>query len=249
MGIRFSGNVKFSNTSVRLVEPTVVEVPFTVETFTTAGAGSWVKPTGITEVVVECWGGGGAGGGAQPLRSAGGGGAGGQYAKRTIFYGSAQQTISYTVGASTTGTTGAGATGNDTTWATNVVIAKGGAGGGAGINQGNSTAGIGTTTGGVGDVIIPGENGSEGIYSPDLGLGDFVTGGGGGTGPGYFTSGLIPNTLSGFGGDAVFQVSSGGAPGGNGQNYAGGGGGAVKYSGANQVAGGGAQGVIRISYR
>lgn len=228
----FKGAGLFGNTEVLLSTP---------------GNGSWVKPAGVTSVQVECWGGGGAGGGAAASKSAGAGGASGQYAKKIITYGSAEQTISYTVGASTTGTTGAGATGNDTTWNTNVVVAKGGAGGLAGVGSSSTGDTLGSSVGGIGDLVITGENGSSGIYTPDFGAGDSVSGGGGAVGPGYFGSEII-NNLSGAGGDAFFGVSSGGAVGGNGGNYGAGGGGGCKFTGSNQSGGGGAQGIIRIRY-
>jgi hypothetical protein len=247
MSVTFAGSVRFSNTSVQITED-VIQIPFTEQLFTTTGAGTWVKPAGITEVIVECWAGGGAGGGAPALKSAGGGGAGGYYVKKTIIYGSAQQSISYSVAASVAGGTGAGANGNDTTWQTNVVVAKGGLGGSAGVNQADAPGGSSTVAGNIGDVIIEGNFGSAGTYNADFGFGDSVTGGFAGAGPARFTQ-EITNNLSGLGGDSVFNLSSGGAAGGPGENYAAGGGGGARYSGGNQSGGAGAQGVIRISYR
>jgi hypothetical protein len=42
--------------------------------FTTVGSGSWVKPSGVTRVEIECWGAGGDGNATSPGRRGGGGG-------------------------------------------------------------------------------------------------------------------------------------------------------------------------------
>ena len=49
------------------------------QTFSTAGTATWVCPTGVTQVQIECWGGGGGGGGTSSSANqyTGGGGAGG----------------------------------------------------------------------------------------------------------------------------------------------------------------------------
>lgn len=66
---------------IKYVEPQKV-----VETFTTAGDGSWICPTGVTYIHIECIGGGGAGKSASSPGSAGSGGGGGAYAS-TYFAG------------------------------------------------------------------------------------------------------------------------------------------------------------------
>src|SRR4051812_44259130 len=54
-------------------------------TFNTPGATTWTAPTGVTSVIIECWGGGGAGGGTSSTNGvAGGGGGGGAYTKSTL---------------------------------------------------------------------------------------------------------------------------------------------------------------------
>ena len=54
------------------------------DTFTTAGAGSWVCPAGVTSVTVECWGSGGKGGAGDSGNGAGAGGGGGGYVRATF---------------------------------------------------------------------------------------------------------------------------------------------------------------------
>jgi len=231
--------------------------PFTEQLITATGAGTWTKPTGVTEVIVECWAGGGAGGGCTSVNSGGGGGAGGQYARKFIRYASPSQGISYSIGIGGTGGTGNGGVGEDTTWNTTEVVAKGGAGGTANTGEG----GIATVSGGVGDFVYitdktiggetPFSSGNSGGYTPppaDLAAGG--SGGIGGSSTSYYTSianaGVEYGGSSGNGGSAV---AAGGANGLPGNNYAAGGGGAAKISGANRTGGNGAQGLIRILYR
>jgi hypothetical protein len=239
-------NQLYSAQVVGIIGTPIETRAYTVQTFTTPGAGSWTKPLGVTEVIVECWGGGGAGGGATLNNQAGHGGAGGQYARKTITYGSAQQSISYSVAASVAGTTGNGATGNDTTWDTNVVVAKGGTGGPANSSDITENVPTGSINGGIGDVVFSGfdQNGEAGSTGIPSGQG----GGRGGLGAGSYG---ISGTSFDFGGaGGTFALASTQGVNGNpGENYGGAGGGAAKVSGANRSGGAGAQGLIRISYR
>lgn len=226
---------------------------FTEELITTTGAGTWTKPEGVTQVVVECWAGGGAGGGSTVTNGAGGGGAGGQYARKYIMYSSPSQNISYTVGSGGIGGTGNGASGNDTTWATNLVVAKGGGGGTADIVSELNPLGGGIasdSTNGVGDVVYVASNGFGGYFDPVGAAGAAGTFGGNG---GYCPSNAGPSGLyieySGPGATGVF-VSTGGTNGLPGEAYGGGGGGAARVSsGPSRLGGNGAQGLIRILYR
>ena len=43
--------------------PIWVEPQTVIETFT-SGSGTWTAPTGVTSIIVQCWGGGGGGGSA-----------------------------------------------------------------------------------------------------------------------------------------------------------------------------------------
>lgn len=210
----------------------------TVETFTSSG--TWTVPTGVTSVIVECWGGGGSGGGgANTNYYGGGGGAGGQYSKKTITID--QGSYSYVVGASVVGV-GRGSngnTGNDTTFGSTLVVAKGGAGGKSYANGG--TGGAGSTSNGVGDTVYAGGSGAT--------KGSNYAGGGG---SGAGSSGTGNSSTSSTGASAK---SENGGAGGNGSTassgngidgstYGGGGGGATR----NGTSGAGAQGFIRITY-
>ncbi len=98
-------------------------------TVTFTAPGSWTAPAGVTSVTVEAWGGGGGGGAGTGNPAKGGGGAGGQYAKEvvTVVPGNAYPIIVGLGG--TVGSSAAGGTGGDSTFAATAVVAKGGAGG------------------------------------------------------------------------------------------------------------------------
>src|ERR1019366_6434631 len=63
----------------------------------TGAAQTFIVPTGVTSITVECWGGGGAGGGATVNNAVAGGGSGGAYTKGT-FTVTAGSNITVTVG-------------------------------------------------------------------------------------------------------------------------------------------------------
>lgn len=241
INVTFIGAIKLFLTSSELGNT------FSEQLITTTGAGTWTKPTGVTQVIVECWGGGGSGAGATGTNSGGGGGAAGQYVRKLIIYDSLSSNIPYSVAASVVGTTGDGTTGNDTTWNTNQVVAKGGAPGLAFV-AGNGNPGLVSSTGAVGDIVHLGGNGGDGFFnSPST-----VIGGRGGPGPG--STGDVGNIATEgveYGGRIALniQLQSGGQDGNPGNNYGGGGGGAAKVTGANRSGGNGAQGLIRILYR
>lgn len=215
---------------------------FTEQLITTTGAGSWTKPAGVTQVIVQCFGAGGAGGGATLNGQGGNGGGGGGYAESILSYSSAEQTISYSIGTGGIGSIGTGGTGGDTTWNTNTVIAKGSTGGEANAN------GLGGSTlpGSLGDII---RDGGGGGGSFNDGFGNIGQGSGGASGG---------NTS--FSGQAYLGVDVGGSSlegafttislnGSVGNIYGGGGSAAVKISGINRTGGNGARGAIRLIYR
>lgn len=220
---------------------------FTEQIITTVGSGSWTKPDGVTEVVVECWGGGGAGGGTTVTNNGGGGGAGGQHARRFISYPSAQQSVSYVLGAGGIGVVGNGPSGSSTTWNSTQVIAVGGAGGELG-NALTGNGGVGSTVDGVGDVVYAGGSGGAQIV--------FSAGGPAGSGAGSSQNGN-PATDGPVGpGSQAYEYGGAGANGpftaangSPGNNYGGGGSGGYKPSGPNRSGGNGAQGLIRLIYR
>lgn len=241
--------------SSSVYEPTVT---FTEQVITTTGAGSWTKPAGVTQVIVECLGGGGAGGGVTAIECAGGGGAGGTYARSLINYTSPSISIPYSVAASVAGTTSNGSVGNNTTWNTNVVLASGGNGGEAGtIAQNPGNGGTGTTSTPIGQILYGGGDGFNGAYSLRATL---ASGGGGGGGAGTYKIGNNAGaSVSNIGGDlseefggtggSGTELASSGINGSPGTNYSAGGSGGTKMSGANRSGGAGAQGLIRLIYR
>jgi len=241
---------------------------FTEELLTTTGAGTWTKPSGVTQVIVECWGGGGAGGGASTNNSAGNGAGGGGFARSLFIYQSAQQNISYNIGTGGTGGTGIGPNGQNTTWNSTDVIARGGQGGtgsftgisvefplGGGNVDGLPNIGTITYSGGNGtsistdttNVIQASGPGGAGASSAVGGFDATV-----GSYPGVPfpntppTPGSGRNEYGGTGGDFVGLASLNGLAG---TIYAAGGGGANKTTGANRSGGDGAQGLIRLIYR
>ena len=232
-------------------------ISFTEQLITTTGAGTWTKPLGVTQVIVECWGGGGAGGGCAASLDIGvaAGGAGGQYVRSLMKYTSPSITIPYIVAASTTGTVNSGADGGDTSWNRVDVYAKGGQGGQKAVNitfpaySETSTGGTGTTLGGFGNVVRPGGSGGNGYY---LSFAAIANCGGGGSGAGSVqdgtTSGIDVIEFGGSGsigyGSLITTVN--GSPG---KNYGGGGSGAAGGSTVSATGGTGAQGLIRLIYR
>ena len=244
-----NSSAELASTSLILTSSVSIDTVFTEQLITTTGAGTWTKPAGVTQVIVECWGGGGAGGGVTGNPAGGAGGGGGQYSRKLITYPSASQTISYNVGAGGTGGTGNGPAGGDTTWNTTTVIAKGGTGGTANaITQGvPAVAGVGNAAGSVGDVIYFGGSGADGeIFSgiPQGGQGGYSAGS---TGPG--SSPFFGTPVKEYGGGGGGANSATSANGGTATNYGGGGGGAVTNTITDRTGGNGAQGLIRIIYR
>lgn len=216
-------------------------LPPTVVTITTTGAGTWSKPAGVTSVEVECWGGGGPGGAASTNFNVGGGGAGGQYAKKTITYASGASSISYTVAASFVPGINNATNGNDTNWESGVVVAKGGARGFA--STGGSTRGTGSTSGGVGDIVYAGGNGSAGGANAGAGGGGAGSTGAGGNAS--TTTAGLGKTENGGNGGAGRTTDGIGL---TGNNYGGGGGGGKMSIGQTYVGGTGAKGMIRLTY-
>lgn len=161
----------------------------TTQTFTVSG--TFTVPSGVTEIIAECWGAGGAGGGSTQNNRGGSGGGGGGYCTNS-FTVTPGQSISYTVGSGGTGSTGNGTAGGATSILS--LIANGGGGGGAnrgvagsgGSASGGSTnisGGTGTTggnSGGDGGVGANGGAGGDGATNNNGGDGSTPGGGGGG---------------------------------------------------------------------
>jgi len=207
--------------------------------YTPGQSGNWTAPI-AGEVLVECWGGGGVGGGGNNNNQGGGGGAGGQYAKKTVNVVKGTN-YAYSVAADRAGVgkDTDGPAGYDTSFASTVVKAKGGAGGLCFDNGG--TGGQGSTDSGVGDTVYAGGDGAD---SAD-GYGGGGGGGAGSTGTGNSastsTGGAAKSVNGGAGGDGGVGTSEPGSPG---EDYGGGGGGSTKA----ETSGGGNGGYMKISW-
>lgn len=196
-----------------------------VETFTTPGTGTWVCPSDIQQVTIECWGAGGAGGSAQTIANTylcrAGGGAGGSYAKTTIIN-PTPGSYSYTVGAG--GIAAEQGTfadlsvmscqnGGSTTFNNTTVVAVGGPGGQNGYEAtGTGTGGVAPQTGNTGDVVYYGGNGASATTNVS-----YPGSGGGGGSAGAAGNGENGGT-SGLGPAAGAAGAGGGAIGGTGTN-------------------------------
>ncbi|CCG54114.1 Protein of unknown function precursor; putative adhesin [Flavobacterium indicum GPTSA100-9 = DSM 17447] len=231
----------------------------TVETFNTAGTGSWVCPAGVTSIKVEAWGGGGGGGYARSTnRGAGGGGGGGAYTVSNTIAVVPGTTYYYRVGSGGTGGTAAGTAatpGQSSCFstATNcggtiLASANGGGAGGSVTTNAPGTAGAGGSGGTFTSGSFNGGNGAAGSNGNGGGNG----GGGGGGGAGTTANGGNASVLTGgtgatlYGGNGGNGVNS--SSGNSGLTVGGGGAGGHRMGGIDAAGGNGANGQIIISY-
>jgi hypothetical protein len=189
----------------------------TAQTFTTAGAGTWTKPTGVRYIEVEVVGAGGQGGGDGGGSSAHGGDGGGSggYGRHLMSVGSTPS-INFTIG--TKGSGAADATGNAGTATTfDTCVAGGGSGGSNG--SAGVPAGAGGTTSGCNESNFTGNAGNIGMTGAAKG----GTGGNsffGGSGLGQSGAGAGNAGTQGSGGGGAAQTtgsSNGGGAGGDGE--------------------------------
>jgi hypothetical protein len=224
--------------------------PTSPQTFTTSG--TWTAPDNVTSVTVECWGGGGAGGKATGNPAEGGGGAGGAYAKKVVSV-TPGNTYTVTVGAATGANTGTTVVNGNDSWfgTTGTVIAKGGAGGTAATtNSSNGTGGTGTTTGSIGDTVYAGGSGANGSFSSSL------AGGAGGGGAGDAGAGGNASGNTGGTGGTGTTTSGGAGAGGvadgtagtTGTAPGGGGSGGDANTATDRNGGGGARGLVILTW-
>lgn len=139
------------------------------------------RPPVVSGIAI-CIGGGGHGAGVTGNGSAGGGGAGGQYCIGTLtLTGSTGYAV--VAGNGKAQSTNTRVDGNDSTFATTVVVAKGGLGAEPVLTSGTAGAGAaGSATGGVGDILVAA--GGSGANAASSGS----SGGGGGAGGGDASS-------------------------------------------------------------
>lgn len=213
----------------------------------TAFSGTWVCPSGVVSIAIECYGAGGSGG----INDNGGsngssGGGGGAYSKKNAFTVVPGQSYTYQVGqggVAASGTNSVGHAGDDTWFnSTGTVLAKGGSGGTAGAQPTGAAPG-GAAASGVGDTKHSG--GASGSNNGTVGSGgggpagdsadgsngtfnvppsDGAGGNGGTTSVGTGSAGISnstgrPTTGVGAGSGNVYQASATrtSSPGGNGQ--------------------------------
>lgn len=218
-------------------------------TWSVVGTYTWTAPANVTEIVVRLWGGGGGGGGTlKNTTSKGGGGAGGQYVQKVV---SVIPNTTYTVvaGAGGTANVGNGTTGGDSTFAATTAVAKGGGGGQGFPNNGKpghlALGGLGSTAGGVGDIVYRGGNGSDGTTDATGGAGG---GGAGTTGDGGNAAGNTAGSGTSLNGGSGGQGLASQGDGNAGNVAGGGGGGGYATSRPNSTGGIGADGRVEITY-
>lgn len=209
--------------------------------FTSSGTFSKASYTGLRAVKVMAVGGGGGSGGsattAAGQAATSGAGAGGNYAEKWILAASLASSETVTVGnGGTAGAAGnnAGGTGSTSSFGT-ACIATGGPGGGGAAASSSATGsggGSGDSTGCVGDLIITGQDGSDGRHDAGgLRINDAVGGAAGG-GLGYGRS------------ESNITASAAGL---DGNTYGGGASGSHNQASQTQVAGGvGGKGIVIV---
>lgn len=210
-----------------------------VQTFSTAGAATWTKPSKGNIALIEAWGAGGSGG-KDNVAGGGGGGGGGGYAWRFVLLSSLGATESVSVGtggaARTTNNT-AGQDGTNSTFGS-WLTAKAGKGGGVGASTGGnggadmvSVAAAGGAVNAAGASSLTGGGGGGGPFSntgaPGKTGGDSGHGGGGGGSGGRTVSGGTAGVSAAGGAGGNGAVDSGNAtagtqPGGGGGGSEGG---------------------------
>jgi hypothetical protein len=206
--------------------------------------GTWICPTGVTSVTVQCWGGGGGGGGTNNNTGrSGGGGGGGAFASNNSVAVTAGTTYSIVVGGGGNGGTGAndGANGGNSSFGATLVVAAGGSGGD--YANGNGAGGPGgTLAASTGAVEFAGGNGATGTAGANGGGGGGGAGtAAGGTNGGGTTAGTGGATGGGNGGAGTAVTNGDGA---NGSTFGGGGGGSRR----NGDGGNGAAGQVILSW-
>lgn len=195
-------------------------------------SGTFIQPTGVTEVMVICIGAGGGGGGADTVAPAGGGGGGGAYIKAQVTI-SGNETITVGTGGSGGPTTGDGSTGGNTTFGSKVTAIGGSGGGGPGLGLSKGDPGPGGSGSSTSGLLLLNMDGVDG----DAGNSPVNTGGDGGLqGLASLSTGSHPNPNNGGavnnnGGDGV-NPGDGGGGGGN----------------INSTGGAGAEGICIVIY-
>ncbi len=221
-------------------------------TLTPTSTSPWTVPTGVTSILVQCWGGGGAGGSANSTSTAtirAGGGAGGSYAGSTLTELSSSYVFSVGAGGLAPVSPTAfdheslSGSGGETNFGSGTIIAKGG---GGAKNSHNATA---SNSGGV--APIDGNTGTTKWYGGNGSTGTSISGSGGGSAGSTGNGGNAGGSTAGTGGTGDGVIGAAGR-GGNGDGNSGGspgaGGGGAQANGPTYKKGGsGGAGQIKIT--
>ncbi len=202
--------------------------------YNSSGTFTVTLPKSAASTSIQLIGGGGAGGGGT-VSGGGAGGAGGQFAQSTTTAKGITHTL--VVAAVQAGTTGAGANGNDSTWDTSVVVAKGGTGGGA-VTGGTVASSTGNTTGCVGDLCRAGGSGGAGTAA----IGGVGGGGAGTNGAGSSATSTSTTLATAQGGSAGGAKQTSNGVGFDGTTPGGGAGGGAFRTNSTKAGGQGAAG-------
>lgn len=204
--------LNYDGSNWRLAAPGAKQVGLRrVDVRLNTGAGTFIAPSGVLNVLVEIWGGGGGGGGGNGTGQAGGGGAAGSYSAAFVAV-IPGTTYNYTIGAGGPGSAVGAAAAGTSGGATSIVIggrtltAPGG-GGGFGGASGALGGAPGVSSGG--DENITGSQGGNYFSTTIAGMGGSAPRGGGGSGSG--NAGNQPG--GGAGGGSVSQAGALGANG------------------------------------
>ena len=185
-------NISYTGTSTTINPTTPVIVPssdfqkINIQTFT-VGSSTYTPTAGMKYCIVECIGAGGGGGGTATTgatqMAVGAGGGGGGYSRSVLTAATVGASKTVVVGAGGAGGIGnnPGAVGNDTTFNTTTIVAKGGSGGSAGTASTGSSVSSGGAGGivGTGNVSNTGGIGGAGFCSLVASTGVAMSGVGG----------------------------------------------------------------------
>lgn len=226
----FAGNVSFSGSATSTIASSTLSI-WVATTTAHSATTTWSKPANLKYIKVRIVGGGGGGGGATDTYTAGGGGGGGGYSEEIIEatrLGSTETIVAGKKGAGSPTTNGSDGGDSRFGYPTSFLSVTGG-GGGAGNSAAGSGGAGGTATGGIVNV---GGGGGGAPYS---------------NGTSASFGGFAGDTPLGFGGIDRISVSTGGAPGFDGNGYGSGGSGAASANqSADQTGGTGAPGAVII---
>ncbi len=209
----------------------------TVKYSTGGSSSTYTVPSGVSYIIVECWGAGG--GGAQRSNSGsygGGGGGGGAYARKIIY----NPTGSYTVYVGKGGVSNT--TNGENSYFGTIVVAEGG----KSVSQNTTTGGSGgSASNSTGDVTYSGGTGGTGSGSYGGGGGSSASPAGDGISGSNSTGG---KDVSPYGGGNGADGPTSSAVGIAGIAPGGGGSGALRTSGGPKAGGDGAAGQVIITY-